>query len=42
MWDMRVVAVDLLVFGENGFTAKMSQGIVWSECLLLGTSVVAS
>ena len=32
---MRVVAVNLVVFGENGFIIKMSRDVLWSEGLLL-------
>ena len=34
------VTVDLVVFSENKFTVKTRRGIVWSEGLLLGASVV--
>lgn len=40
MWDMRIVAVDFVVFGGNGCIAKMSRGIGWSEGLLIGNPVV--
>ena len=32
----------LVAFSENGFIVKTNRGIVWSEGLLLGTSVVGS
>ena len=37
---MRVVAVNLVVFGENGFIVKMSRDVLWSEGLLLNTFLV--
>ena len=42
MWGLRVPAVVLVVFGENGFIVKTNRDIVWSEGLLLGASVVGS
>ena len=39
---MRVAAVDLVTFAKNGFIVKTIRGVVWSEILLLGTSVVGS
>ena len=40
MWGMRVVAVNLVVFGENGFIVKISRDVLWSEVLLLSTFLV--
>ena len=37
---MKVVAVVLVVLGEKGFIVKTDWGILYSEGLLLGTSVV--
>ena len=37
---VKVVAVVLVVFGEKGFIVKTDWGILYSEGLLLGTSVV--
>ena len=37
---MRGAAVDLVTFGKNRFIVKTIRGVVWSEVLLLGTSVV--
>ena len=42
IWGMEVVAVDLVIFGENWFIVKTSGGEVWSEGLLRGTCVVGS
>ena len=39
---MKVAAVDLVIFGENGFIVKTRRGIICAEGLLLGTSVVGS
>lgn len=42
MWSMRIVPIDLVVLGGNGLIVKTSRDIVWSESLLLGTSVMGS
>lgn len=38
----KVFPVVLEVFGDRGFIIKTKNGIVWSEGLLLDTSVVGS
>lgn len=40
--DMRVVALIFVVFGEIKFIVKMNRGLLWSEDLVLSTSVVCS
>lgn len=42
VWDMRVVALIFVVFGEIKFILKMNRGLLWSEDLVLSTSVVCS
>ena len=37
---MRVVALIFVVFGEIKFILKMNRGLLWSEDLVLSTSVV--
>ena len=42
MWNVRIAAVNLVFFDENGSIFKTSQGIIWAEVFLVGTSVVGS
>lgn len=42
MWDMRIVDVILVLLCENRLIFKTFGSILWSEALLLGTSVVGS
>ena len=42
VWDMRVVALIFVVFGEIKFILKMNRGLLWSEDFVLSTSVVCS
>ena len=42
MWDMRIVDVILVLLCENRLIFKTFASILWSEALLLGTSVVGS
>lgn len=42
VWDMRFVALIFVVFGEIKFILKMNRGLLWSEDLVLSTSVVCS
>ena len=42
VWDMSVVTVVLVVFGEIGFIVKTSLSISWCHGLLLGNSVMGT
>ena len=42
MWDMMVVTVVLVVFGEIGFIVKTSLSISWCEGLLLDNSMMGT